>query len=72
MIGEAGYNEAIIPLKDSNDPLSMGAVVSELKALRKENAEMKNFIVKLVANNERQLNTQRGIYDTNSQLAEAV
>ena len=72
LIGEAGYNEAIIPLKDSNDPLSMNSVVTELQELRKENREMKNFIIKLVANNEKQLNTQRGIYDTNSQLAEAI
>jgi TP901 family phage tail tape measure protein len=36
LIGEAGYNEAVIPLKNPNDPLSMNGVMGELKALRSE------------------------------------
>lgn len=37
LIGEAGYNEAVIPLKDPNDPLGMKAVLSELVQLRQTN-----------------------------------
>lgn len=66
LIGEAGYNEAVIPLKDPNDPLQMGEVVNELKALRRENQDMKMAIYKIAANSDRQLTTQRGI------LSEAV
>ena len=36
LIGEAGYNEAVIPLKDSNDPLHGQEIVRELKYLRSE------------------------------------
>lgn len=33
LIGEAGYNEAVIPLKDSNDPLQTKELVSAIKDL---------------------------------------
>lgn len=36
LVGEAGYNEAVIPLKDPNDPLQMKGVIAELNALRQE------------------------------------
>jgi len=35
LIGEAGYPEAIIPLKDDN-PLSMKEVLKELRELKEE------------------------------------
>ena len=34
LIGEAGYSEAVIPLKDPNDPLSQKELIKEVKALR--------------------------------------
>ena len=43
LIGEAGYNEAIIPLKDSNDPLSQKAVVEELKSIKTELASIRKY-----------------------------
>ena len=63
LIGEAGYNEAIIPLKDPNDPLSMNALTDEVRKLREENTEMKQLMVKLVSDNSRQLSTQRATLD---------
>ena len=36
LIGEAGYSEAVIPLKNPNDPLSTAELLVELKLLRKE------------------------------------
>lgn len=41
LIGEAGYSEAVIPLKNPNDPLGQKELIEELKALRKEVAELK-------------------------------
>jgi len=61
LIGEAGYSEAVIPLKNPNDPLGMEAVVNELQALRKDNADMRQLMIKLVADNTKQLTTQRAI-----------
>lgn len=45
LIGEAGYNEAVIPLKDSNDPLQTKELVKEIK-------ELKNQVKDLVTINE--------------------
>jgi hypothetical protein len=63
LIGEAGYNEAVIPLKNPNDPLSMGAVVQELKALRKEvkelRADNKNYQSKIENNTKVLLDNRR-------------
>ena len=36
LIGEAGYNEAVIPLKDPNDPLQMNALLVEIKEMKTE------------------------------------
>jgi len=43
LIGEAGYDEAVIPLKDSNDPLSQKAVLEELKSIKAELASIKQY-----------------------------
>ena len=72
LIGEAGYNEAVIPLKDPNDPLQMNTVTNELKALRAENVQMKNIMIKLVSNSERQLSTQRGLLDSSMKIEQGA
>lgn len=59
LIGEAGYNEAVIPLKNPNDPLGIKEVVQELKALRQENTDMKNLLIKLTADNSKMLLIER-------------
>lgn len=41
LIGEAGYSEAVIPLKNPNDPLGQKELIAEIKALRKDVAELK-------------------------------
>ena len=58
LIGEAGYSEAVIPLKDPNDPLSMGAVVKAIEDLKSELRELK---IRSLAIGEKQLQTQRGL-----------
>jgi len=59
LIGEAGYNEAVIPLKDPNDPLQMKEVIQELKEIKKENTDMKLLLVKLTADNSSMLSLER-------------
>lgn len=41
LMGEAGYSEAVIPLKNPNDPLGQKELIEELKALIKEVVEIK-------------------------------
>jgi len=36
LIGEAGYPEAVIPLKDPNDPLALNQVAMEIRSLKEE------------------------------------
>jgi hypothetical protein len=55
LIGEAGYSEAVIPLKDPNDPLNMNAVVKELAIMRKDNEAAKAYMFELVKTSKRQL-----------------
>lgn len=55
MIGEAGYREAVIPLKNPNDPLSMNNVTSELSSI-------KQLLIKLVADNSKMLTIDRAMY----------
>ncbi len=50
LIGEAGYSEAVIPLKNPNDPLGQKELIAEIKALRKEVAELKNSSSKTAEN----------------------
>lgn len=40
LIGEAGYPEAVIPLKNPDDPLNQNALLAEIKALREEVATL--------------------------------
>lgn len=63
LIGEAGYPEAVIPLKNPNDPLNMQEVVDELKMIRKENEDMKLLMVKLTADNSKMLTLERANYE---------
>ena len=48
LIGEAGYNEAIVPLKNPNDPLNQNEVIRELRELRKSNELMRKQQVELL------------------------
>jgi len=41
VIGEAGYSEAVIPLKNPNDPLFMNELKEEIKTLRSEVARLR-------------------------------
>ena len=54
LIGENGYNEAVIPLKDSNDPLGQKAVLKELMAMRDELTEIKRTNKETADNTKRQ------------------
>jgi hypothetical protein len=47
-------------------------MAKELQSIREENRQMKNFMVKLTANSTKQLNTQRGILDSNITLEEKI
>ncbi|BAF69590.1 tape measure protein [Nitratiruptor sp. SB155-2] len=58
LIGEAGYHEAVIPLKDPNDPLNQKTLISEIRALRREVAALKEYN-KETANNTKVLQTDR-------------
>jgi hypothetical protein len=51
LIGEAGYSEAVIPLKNPNDPLSMNNVVKELKAIREISSNQEQRIAQLQKDN---------------------
>jgi hypothetical protein len=51
LIGEAGYSEAVIPLKNPNDPLSMNSVVKELKAIREISSNQEQRIAQLQKDN---------------------
>ena len=51
LIGEAGYSEAVIPLKNPNDPLNQAALIGEVRALRSEVAYLNTL-------NEKQTATQ--------------
>ncbi len=53
LIGEAGYNEAVIPLKNPNDPLQMSALVREIRDLKEENRQIKNIMIKLELNTKK-------------------
>ncbi len=54
LIGEAGYNEAVIPLKDPNDPLQMNEVSKEL-------SDIKKLLIRLAADNNSMLNIERAL-----------
>jgi hypothetical protein len=60
-VAEAGYDEAIIPLKDPNDPLNQKAVIRAIMTLSRENKQMKNILISILAKSNLQLNAQRGI-----------
>ena len=51
LIGEAGYSEAVIPLKNPNDPLNQAALIGEVRELRSEVAYLNTL-------NEKQTATQ--------------
>ncbi len=61
LIGEAGYAEAVIPLKNPNDPLNMKELINEIRDLKQEVVYLKNLQVKQTANSTKQLTTQRAI-----------
>ncbi len=42
IIGEAGYNEAVIPLKNPDDPFGTEEIIKELQELRKEVIILRN------------------------------
>lgn len=50
LIGEAGYSEAVIPLKNPNDPLGQKELIAEIRALRKEVADLNNSSSKTAEN----------------------
>ena len=50
LMGEAGYSEAVIPLKNPNDPLGQKELIEEIRALRKEVADLKNSSSKTAEN----------------------
>ena len=56
LIGEAGYSEAVIPLKNPNDPMNMNELKEEIRSLkeeivrlREENAKYQSAIVENTA-----------------------
>lgn len=50
LIGEAGYSKAVIPLKNPNDPLGQKELIAEIRALRKEVADLNNSSSKTAEN----------------------
>ena len=63
LIGEAGYNEAVIPLKNPDDPMGTQEMLEELKAMRSEIVEIKTLHIRLTADTSRQLDTQRAVLE---------
>lgn len=61
VIGEAGYPEAVVPIKNPNDPLGSASLLAEMRALRKDNEDMLNILISMHTTGVRQLSTQRGI-----------
>jgi TP901 family phage tail tape measure protein len=57
MIRESGYDEAVIPLKNPNDPLSMNGVMNELRELRNEVSrfrESNDYYLRYIKDNTRE------------------
>lgn len=57
LIGEAGYNEAVIPLNEGNKALGMDEVVKELREVRKQ-LEISNEIIEEQAQMIRKMNNR--------------
>jgi len=60
LIGEAGYNEAVIPLKNPNDPLGQKEVIAKL-------TEQNGILMKILKSGNTQV---EGIENTNQILSE--
>jgi hypothetical protein len=61
LIGEAGYSEAVIPLKNPNDPLNQNAVIMMLKKIEERLEAAERMAVKQTATQIKTLDTQRAI-----------
>jgi len=51
LIGEAGYNEAVVPFKDPNDPLNMKAVSNKVDKTNEKLDILERILTTLVTNN---------------------
>ena len=63
LIGEAGYSEAVIPLKNPDDPMGTRALLEELQSMKAELSDMKQLQIKQTADGGRQLSTTRALLD---------
>jgi hypothetical protein len=61
LVGEKNYDELITPLKDSNDPLGLTALIAEIRALRKENEELRNDMNEILGRIESNTQKSRGV-----------
>jgi hypothetical protein len=61
LIGEAGYSEAVIPLKNPDDPLNQNGVIMMLKKIEERLEAAERMAVKQTATQIKTLDTQRAI-----------
>lgn len=51
LVGEAGYNEAVIPLKDPNDPLGMNKVMDAVNNTNKKLDDVVSILISILSEN---------------------
>ena len=66
LIGEAGYPEMVVPLKNPDDPMNSEEILKELRGMREELNDIRQLNVRQTATADRQLNTQRAMLDVAS------